>query len=395
MFNFLKEYFYYSRNERRGALVLTGFMVLILALPALFGFLQSPVNIDFSAQKSEIAALSVSKSFANNPKDYSSDDTENSNNSPSQLFTFDPNTASKEDFVRLGLSEKVANIIENFRNKGGKFYNKESLKKIYGIRESDYQRLENYIDIDSHKDDYFDKNNKNTEVRPPLHPFNFDPNTATKEDFLRMGFTNKVSDVIVNFRSKGAKFWKKEDFSKIFGISPEDYAVLEPFIQIPPRPAPNAALVADGKQAVMLPAPASEPAKAVVLSGVDVNKSEKLVWLNLNLDKNLVYKIINQREKLGGFTNLNQLKEEPINMPDSIYSRIKSQLKESVILKKLNINTASEAELSKHPYIGNKKAGAIVAFRTNHGAFKNVEELKQMQFATTDWLLKTAAYFEF
>ncbi|MCQ2137247.1 MAG: helix-hairpin-helix domain-containing protein [Bacteroidales bacterium] len=64
-----------------------------------------------------------------------------------ESFPFDPNTVSLEDLVRLGLSERQAESIENYRSKGGKFRVKEDFKKMYVVTDSLYERLEPFIDI--------------------------------------------------------------------------------------------------------------------------------------------------------------------------------------------------------------------------------------------------------
>src|SRR5690606_7965237 len=58
-----------------------------------------------------------------------------------KLFFLDPNTASLNDFIQLGLRPKVAQNMVNYRNKGGKFDKKEDLAKIYTLSQEDYQRL--------------------------------------------------------------------------------------------------------------------------------------------------------------------------------------------------------------------------------------------------------------
>lgn len=47
-------------------------------------------------------------------------------------------------------------------------------------------------------------------------------------------------------------------------------------------------------------------------------------------------------------------------------------------VKKVNLNTADEMTLMTLNGIGEKKAQAIVAYRTQHGQFKTVEELKEV-----------------
>ena len=64
-----------------------------------------------------------------------------------ESFPFDPNTVTLEELQRLGLSERQAESIENYRSKGGRFRRKSDFKKMYVVSDSLYERLEGYIDI--------------------------------------------------------------------------------------------------------------------------------------------------------------------------------------------------------------------------------------------------------
>jgi comEA protein len=56
-----------------------------------------------------------------------------------------------------------------------------------------------------------------------------------------------------------------------------------------------------------------------------------------------------------------------------------SQAAENSGEKKININTASVAELQELPRIGEKVAQRIVDFRKTHGKFKKIEEIMKVQ----------------
>lgn len=51
----------------------------------------------------------------------------------------------------------------------------------------------------------------------------------------------------------------------------------------------------------------------------------------------------------------------------------------SVCSAAVNINTASETELTALPGVGPAKAKAIVAYRKQHGQFKTLDELKNVK----------------
>lgn len=70
---------------------------------------------------------------------------------------------------------------------------------------------------------------------PPrtVQEFPFDPNTASVEELILLGFSPKQAASIENYRAKGGRFRRKEDFAKSFVVSEETYARLEQYIDIP------------------------------------------------------------------------------------------------------------------------------------------------------------------
>lgn len=64
-----------------------------------------------------------------------------------ESFPFNPNTVTHEELVRLGLSERQAEVIEHYREKGGQFRSKEDFARMYVVSDSLFERLEPFIDI--------------------------------------------------------------------------------------------------------------------------------------------------------------------------------------------------------------------------------------------------------
>ena len=64
-----------------------------------------------------------------------------------ERFRFNPNTVSLEELCRLGFSEKQAQSILNYREKGGRFRRKADFAKSYVVADSVFKRLEPFIDI--------------------------------------------------------------------------------------------------------------------------------------------------------------------------------------------------------------------------------------------------------
>lgn len=64
-----------------------------------------------------------------------------------ESFRFNPNTVSLEELCRLGFSEKQAQSILNYREKGGRFRRKADFAKSYVVADSVFKRLEPFIMI--------------------------------------------------------------------------------------------------------------------------------------------------------------------------------------------------------------------------------------------------------
>ena len=98
-----------------------------------------------------------------------------------------------------------------------------TLHKCYGDRNADGsspgQRFSTNADGNSGK--------RKTEL------FNFDPNTISLNSLQRLGFSRKQALTIIHYREKGGRFRKREDFSKMYTVSPEKYEELAPYISIP------------------------------------------------------------------------------------------------------------------------------------------------------------------
>ncbi len=66
---------------------------------------------------------------------------------PLFLHRFDPNTADSIELLQLGFRPWMVKNMLKYRAKGGKWRNKESMKKIYGVDDELYRQIEPYIDI--------------------------------------------------------------------------------------------------------------------------------------------------------------------------------------------------------------------------------------------------------
>lgn len=395
----LANYFYYSRGERNGVIILTALSLGILVIPKVFSIYKEPaIPIDYRAFENEILAFQNSLPPENTPEGMN-EGVKASKISESELFAFNPNTASTEDFIQLGLSSRVATIISHYREKGGRFYRKEDFKKIYGITSEDYNRLEGFIALDedaksSMKYNYdrpvreFGTGQYETPLEIKLAPF--DPNNASELALLSLGLDKNTVKNVLKYREKGGKFYKKEDLKRIYGFSDLDYLRIENYIQI----ADNHT-VTNYNSITNVQNDLKKNETIKIPSIIDVNKATSEEWLQLRgIGATFAARIIEQREKLGGFASLDQLKEIH-GLPDSTFRNITPYLKFSTnIYRKISVNKAN-SETITHPYLTRKQVDVIARFRLNHGSYKNIEDLKKTGVLTNEALEKLKPYLIF
>lgn len=108
-------------------------------------------------------------------------------------------------------------------------------------------------------------------------------------------------------------------------------------------------------------------------------------------------KIIEYREKLGGFYSIEQLLEVP-----TIDSTILEKIYEFIIvdtsnskIRKIKINSCSLDELAKHPYVKYRMAKAIKNYIFQHGPIKNAREFNEVIPLPDSNKRKILPYLEF
>ncbi|MBK8952131.1 MAG: helix-hairpin-helix domain-containing protein [Chitinophagaceae bacterium] len=126
---------------------------------------------------------------------------------------------------------------------------------------------------------------------------------------------------------------------------------------------------------------------------VELNTADTSALIALpGIGSKLAQRIINFRDKLGGFNTVNQV-GETYGLPDSTFQKIKQYIRTNPsAINKININTASVEELKTHPYIKWNLANPIIAYRKEHGLFAKIEDLKKVMVVTDEVYSKIAPY---
>ncbi|MGN6419934.1 MAG: helix-hairpin-helix domain-containing protein [Pseudobacter sp.] len=345
-----KEYIAFSRKERRGVIVLLTLLIIVIAVPPFFPERGTGVNED--------ARLAWQERVA--------------------------------EWKRMGkekpgyIKEKGASGNDGARNR---FSEEQADTRFEGMRSPI-------------------ADNGNVLSVPASGLFPFDPNTLTTKGWQQLGIPDKVIRTILHYISKGGQFRKPEDIEKIYGMRPVDAKRLLPFVKIEAigtnRPGwitrhQPGKLRPDSTNAVVnntsLPFPAVRKKR---YTNLDVNTADTAAWSGFpGIGSKLALRIVNYREKLGGFHSPDQV-GETWALPDSTFQKIKPWLQcPAPSLRKIRINEATVEELKQHPYLRWNLANAIVQYRQQHGTFRSAADLQGIILLTPLLITKIAPYIEY
>jgi len=214
--------------------------------------------------------------------------------------------------------------------------------------------------------------------------FIFDPNTVDSVTFVRLGLKPFIASNILKFRNKGGKFRTAESFSKVYGIYPEKFKELEPYIAI-----------VEAKQTTKdsIKSPSTTKIKNIV---VDLNSADTTELMKVyGLGRGYAKAIVRFRQQTGGFVIVEQLREL-YGMSEENFNKISPSCKINLeLVKKIQINTASVERLNAHPYLNFYESKAIYEYRRRKGKLQNANELKAISELKSETIRKIQPYLSF
>ena len=245
--------------------------------------------------------------------------------------------------------------------------------------------------------------------------FCFNPNTISKDSLVLLGFTPKQAQSIINYREKGGKFRRREDFAKLYVVDSAKYHSLAPYIFLPDdklsedvefvqKSADSCTKLAGDDEFAQKSANSCtklaveetgrgnvqrrRPGRRDTLYGKKVVQGRYMCNLNTADSTALVQlygiggyyarKILKYRERLGGsFVSTRQLLEIE-GFTQERYSGIeRSIFVREEDIKGFSILSADRKALENHPYIGPYAARGILTYL----------RLKGIQAAETELVL--------
>ena len=233
-----KDYFTFSKKERIAVIILLVLIACFIIIPYLYTTRPAAPVInkalrDFAAKMDSAAtghaaedqATTVQAAFIHR-----------------KIFPFDPNTVSEEGWKDLGVSPKTAHTIINYRNKGGRFRLPADIRKIWGLRKEDADRLMPFVRIAVTGKRYVEEKDKTVTGYglPVTGKRVIDINTATMEEWKTLaGIGDVLAARIMKFRDRIGGFTDATQVKKTYGISDSVFALISPWLKTDPATVPK------------------------------------------------------------------------------------------------------------------------------------------------------------
>lgn len=246
-----------------------------------------------------------------------------------------------------------------------------------------------------------------TEQTAPVALHEFDPNTVDSLSLIGFGLAPKQVQTFLRYRRAGAVFRTPESIAKVYGLTAEDVARLQPYVRIAPEYAERSKPVYYERETVRQKSAVdgsargngaeqklNYPEKFDRLTKVDPNTADTALlqripgvgtWISRN--------IVEQRKSLGGFHAVEQLLEVKYFSPELLEWFEVDTL--TAKIEKISINTASFQRLNSHPYIAYEQARDLLRYIRLYGRIADIDALRRTGIFTENELARLQPYLQF
>jgi len=286
----LRDYFYFTKSQRR-ALWLISSLILLLIIFNRFApyYFTHTLELDVEQLEAEHPAIfaeevAIQKEAQNRKQ-----------SAPTELFAFDPNIIEQEEWQALGLSKAQAGSILKYRRKGGVFKVKEDVKKMYVVSAERYALWEPFIQLPDTLDHFKTLENKpDKKFKRPM-PIVVNLNTTDSAELTKLrGIGPVYASRIIKYRQALGGFYKIDQLGEVWGINDTLMITLRPQLS--------------------LGEPSIEKLRINHLEAAELKSHPYLNWNQANA-------IVNYRKQHGNFKSVTELKGI-YSLSDSLYEKL-------------------------------------------------------------------------
>ncbi len=199
----IKNWFGFTRRERRSSFIMLLIVIVIIGLRYIIP--ESNISIE------DITA--TISSMENHSEHFIQDSSSNG-----AQFSFDPNTASYDTLMKLGLTAKEANTLISYRSKGAKFRQPSDIKKVFGIEGPKAEKLIPLVEVRTAKV----KKVSNSSMLPQKS--GIDINMSDSSTLIRLpGIGPVLSARIIKYRRLLGGFARIDQLKEVYGLPVETF----------------------------------------------------------------------------------------------------------------------------------------------------------------------------
>ncbi|MEF9480674.1 helix-hairpin-helix domain-containing protein [Chryseobacterium sp. 1B4] len=292
---------------------------------------------------------------------------------PASLSDFDPNVLNKEQWKKLGFSEKQTATILKYKDMvGGTFTSKEQLRKCYAISEEKFNEIASFILLPELTEKENSKGVHTSGKRGITISGKFNPDQFSADDWHRMGFSERQAEAIIKYRNYlGGSFISKEKFKECFIISPENYSKLEPYILLP----------AKTPESFRKFAKSNTVKSKIQYHNFDPDQLNLDGWKALGFSEKQAAAIISYRDRnlQGSFKNPEELQKCFVISAEKFqemkpYIKLQEKQQEKTDFSKTDLNIITFKQLMEFG-LDERSAGSIIGFRKKLGGFMNKQQI--------------------
>ena len=226
--SFLNNYFGFNKQQRNGLILLSIISLILFLVRIIYPSFITPDKIEI--KNLPLIEQTLDSSYQLSQNRFSQNFTKE--NTALNLFAFDPNTITNQQLQQLGFNKKTAQTFLKFRDRGFVFKEKIELKKVYGISDNFYSKLEPYIIIENKNSAANLNSNKsesNVTASANKNQTKVELDTADSLALLDInGIGPAFAKRILKYRSLLGGFVSVEQLKEVYGFTDEMFEKIKP-----------------------------------------------------------------------------------------------------------------------------------------------------------------------
>jgi competence protein ComEA len=282
--------FEFSKRSRKAILFFVVLFIVITIIPRLISISKKPSEFVFTQTDFE------KKEFKKNKYQFSKNNYYKSKFNKKSRFKrpdkkFDPNKYAPSDWMKLGMSQKQADLIIRFGKRG--FYSDDDLRKVFVISDEFFNLIRDSL--------YYPEKTKveSPKFEVEKKKFVLELNLASEEELVSIpGIGSYFAKNIIKRRDALGGFINKKQLLEVWKMDEEKLTAMEEYISIDPS------LI-----------------RPIDLNNATAEELKKNPYFNWNIANS----IVKMRNQLGGFSKIEDIKRSVL-VDDEFFNKVKPYL---------------------------------------------------------------------